>query len=94
MSTVETIRLLLAYTAAVQSVFIITFVATRRPWWRRFTGRAIFAKSLALALILDTTVLAFWWQPPSWVGVAEFVLIAVGTTLNLAALIYERRTRD
>lgn len=76
-------------------------------WWRDFVGRALFVKSLALALLLDVLVVRLvvrmvegdvditWSLGDPWDRVSVFFLwLVCGAILyQLAALLRERRSR-
>lgn len=93
----DTIAVLLIVAAApAQTAFVILY-GVGSPWWRSVVGRALFTKALALALLIDISV-AYHFLGDNYalrevVRLSVFALIAIGTWLQLGALIYERRRR-
>lgn len=88
----DSVMLFLTVWAALAQTLFIVIYATR-PWWRAFVGRALFTKSLALALLLDLAVARHYFDDP-WLDLLFDVLFAgvvAGITFQLAALVHEVR---
>ena len=79
------------WAAVAQTLFICLYAF--RPWWRAFVGRALFTKSLALAVLFDVAILNRYLDYPHEDVVFEwsFFVVVVGITLQLAALVREIR---
>lgn len=91
--TAEHLDLILIWMAApAQTLFIVLYAPTR--WWTQLIGSALFTSSLALALLLDLTLISRYWRElPMWVGPAVFVIVTMGAYLKLAALVALRIQR-
>lgn len=77
--------------APPQTLFVLVY-GLWMPWWRTQTGRAIFTKSLALALLLNLSLLSVAIGPYPGHQVVEVCvigLVAVGAWLQLLALLVE-----
>lgn len=78
--------------AIAQTIFVILYGAKIRLWRHDFVGRALFVKSLALALTLDVMALnervRYASQPT--VTVALFWFVVLGIVYQLAALLRQR----
>lgn len=64
------------------------------PWWRSLLGRALFTKALALALLIDISLLYQWlgddYALRDVVRLSVYTLIAVGAWMQLVALLKEK----
>lgn len=93
----DTVALLLILAAAPAQTLFVIFYGIGSPWWRSVVGRALFTKSLGLALLIDISLLYNWlgddYALREVVRLGVFTLIAVGAWLQLGALIYERRRK-
>lgn len=81
---------LLHVCAIGQTLFVLLWGTLR--WWRRWVGRALMVKSLALALFLDTALVNYYLPPYSHeqlIGTLEFALVAVGIMSQLAVIAFE-----
>jgi hypothetical protein len=77
--------------AVGQTAFVLLYGTA--PWWRDFVGRALFAKSLALAVLVDAAVVALFLPVPAWFAVAVYWLVAAGIWWQLGALVRQRLSR-
>lgn len=74
------------------TLFVLAYaVIARHSWWRHSTGRGLFVSSLALALVLDLTLVfqAFEVDPfvATFMSTIVLGLVTVGTFLMCGALI-------
>lgn len=77
------------WAAAVGQVSFVLLWATQR-WWSSIIGRALMAKSSALAVILAATVWAAYFGPlPVWPGRALFGAVTVAILGQVLALSLE-----
>lgn len=92
MSPDEIVLWLVRISAPPQTLFVLIY-GLWSPWWRTQTGRAIFTKSLALALLLNLSLVARAVGPypgDEWVGVSVVALVGAGAWLQLIALLHEK----
>lgn len=89
----ETVQIFLVAIAAVcQTCFVGLY--SLRPWWRHYVGKALFYKSLSLALLLDTQIMSVWVQF-RYQELLDTVVIAVVTgavVIQLGALARQMRS--
>lgn len=82
------------WAAAVGQVAFVGLWATQR-WWSSTIGRALMAKSAALAVVLTTSVWVLYFGPlPLWLGRALFGAVTVtilGQAGTMAAAIVAAR---
>lgn len=84
----EVARIAAILTAAVfQTGFVAIYMT--RPWWRHFVGRALFTKSAALMLLIDTAVLniATDYRGEEVVEVALYWFVAAAIIFQFGALL-------
>ena len=88
----EQFRLWIIIAAAIVQTTFVAIYATR-PWFRSFTGRAIFVKASALMLLVDVSVVHAFIDYPAEQTVEDlvYVLVLLGMTWQLIALLYEPR---
>lgn len=97
-----------AFAAIPQTLFLLLYslpMFGAGPWWRDFTGRALFLKALTLALLLDTATLGYvagllagaelvyGWPADNAIDAAIVVLywlVAAAITYQFAALVRSR----
>lgn len=76
--------------AVAQTAFVILYGMA--PWWRDFVGRALFIKSLTLAVLIDTAVVDSFL--PKGIGLTYFVvlywLVVMGICWQFVALVRQR----
>jgi hypothetical protein len=79
--------------APAQTLFAIIY-GLWSPWWRSLIGRALFTKAIALALLIDISLLYQWLGDDYYlrdaVRICVFLLIAVGSWMQLVALLKEK----
>lgn len=83
---------LTVWAAVCQTLFVALYLS--RPWWRLFVGRALFTKSLALAVLFDIAIARHYFPAAGWLDALfewTFLAVVVGITLQLAALVVEVR---
>lgn len=86
----EIVLRLVEVAALAQTVFLLIFIWM--PWYRTWVGRGVFAESLALALLLDLSLVGHWWGPYPYqkqIGLAVVGLVAFAACLRLFALLHE-----
>jgi hypothetical protein len=83
-----TIHAALICSAIGQTLFVALYVSA--PWWRDFVGRALFVKSIVLAVVFDIAVAAIWWVMPMVVWQVLYWLIAAAIWQQFAALVWQR----
>jgi len=85
--------LLILAAAPAQTAFALIY-GFGSPWWRSLVGRALFTKALALALLIDISLLYNWlgddYDLRDAVRLTVFGLIAVGSWLQFVALLKEK----
>lgn len=91
--TYENILLWLITIAAPGQTLFVLIYGLRSPWYKSLLGRALFTKSLALALLLDISLVGHWWptypgQKP--IGIVVVGLVLIGAWMQLVALIHEK----
>lgn len=85
----------LVWVAAVpQTLFILGYGFSSR-WWISWIGRALFVSSLALALLLDLSLVTFYFKGLLNETETNVILavVALGAILKLTALVYDKRQR-
>lgn len=90
--THEEFRLgVLCAAAIVQTTFVLVYAT--RPWWRAFTGRALFVKSAALMLLVDLGVLNRFadYSGKRSLEDAVWLLVLLGMVWQLIALAHGPR---
>jgi hypothetical protein len=90
----DTAAVLLVLAAApAQTLFAIVY-GVGSPWWRSLVGRALFTKALALALLIDISLLYHWlgddYALRDVVRLTVYGLIAVGAWMQFVALLVEK----
>ena len=71
-----------------QSLFVVVWLTQR--WWVTRVGRALMAKSAALAVIFAASLWAFYRGPlPVWLGRSIFGAVTLAIVLQFVALAYE-----
>lgn len=97
-ATLNAIAVALVFLLAIPATLIPVLYGLRSPWWRHLVGRALFAQSVGMALLVDISCLyaLFGDNYPGrdWVRVIVFGLVTAGTFGILVALIQEQRRRD
>ena len=76
--------------ASVQTVFVITYAT--RPWWKHYVGRALFLKSLSLAVALwisATNSVLDPYKHQLEVTVFALAFVAIAITYQTVALFLE-----
>jgi hypothetical protein len=87
----EQIALWLVIIAAVPQTLFVALYGFASPWWRSQTGRAIFTKAFSMALLLDLSLVNYWWGPINVdASNAVIALVAVGCWLQFVALAAEK----
>lgn len=82
--------LILHVSAVGQTLFVLIWVTL--PFYRSWIGRALFVKSVSLAIYLDFAEVVYWWGPlpdQLLLGVLLFGLIAVGIWSQVVAIVHE-----
>lgn len=77
--------------ASVGQTLFVAFWFTR-PWWRRWVGRVVMTKSIALCLVLWFWLIGFYFPDHAYRDVLRDVLlrgIAVAIWLQFLVLVYE-----
>lgn len=74
------------------TAFVVLYPILSPQFWRSWIGRALFTSSLGLALLLDLSLAAKWfeWLAPRAVLTGILIVIALGAWLKLAALLREK----
>ena len=90
----DTAAILLVLAAApAQTLFPIIY-GVSSPWYRSLLGRALMTKAVALALLIDISLVYNWlgddYAARDVVRLTVFALIAAGAWMQLAALILEK----
>lgn len=87
----NTVDLILLWVAAVgQALFVVLWLTQR--WWATRVGRALMAKSAALAVILAASLWVYYRGPlPVWVGRAMFAAVTLAIVTQFLALLLEVR---
>lgn len=86
-------------TAPAVTLFTLGYLLTVR-WWTFWIGRALLVSSLAFSLLIDVSVVTYWfgWVPPTWLVHVVLGLVCAGAYLKLLALVIEKthghRDRD
>jgi hypothetical protein len=85
--------LALVWVATVPQTLFILIYGTTNQWWLSWIGRALFTSSLALALLLNMSLVAYYYhdlldQRESNVVIG---LVALGSCLKLFALLLDKR---
>lgn len=82
---------ILTIAAVAANLFVLGYFALA-PWYRSAAGRASWISMLALALLLDLSLVAYWidWTVPEWLARIIYVAIALGAWLKFAALLHEQ----
>lgn len=97
MGTLLTIGKVVLVIAAITTTLFPALYAFA-PWWRTFLGRSVMAQSVALALVLDLSVLFNFFVTPSsrtfslWLNIVILVFIAI--TSGCLCLIQARLLRE
>lgn len=85
--------LLILIAAPAQTAFALIY-GLASPWWRSLVGKALFTKAVALALLIDISLLYQWlgdnYALRDVVRLSVFGLIAFGSWLQLVALLKEK----
>lgn len=85
--------LLIVAAAPAQTLFAIIY-GFGSPWWRSLIGRALFTKALALALLIDISLLYNWlgddYALRDLVRLSVYSLIVAGAWMQLVALLKEK----
>ena len=91
MSDLQIDSLILTGAAVATNIFILGY-AILAPFYRSETGRASWVMTLAVALLLDVSLVAYWtgWVVPEWVARSIYVLIFCGGWMKLGALFHEQ----
>lgn len=87
--------LVLVWVAAVpQTIFILLYGFTNQ-WWRSMIGKALFASSLALALLLDLSLLTYYYPGllEPWESNIVLAIVPLGAVLKLAAILLDKRAK-
>ena len=73
------------------TLFVLIYLLAA-PFYRSEYGRASWTIMLALALLIDISLLAFWleWTVAEWLARCIYVLISLGCLLKLWALVNEQ----
>jgi len=93
MSTMDWAFVLIWVAAVPQTLFIAIYGLTNH-WWLSWIGRALFASSFGLMLLLDLTLVEHYF--PSLIGkqpwLTNFILIVVaaGANLKLTAILIDK----
>lgn len=73
-----------------QTAFVVLWFTQR--WWTTGVGRALMAKSAALAILLIASMWAYYLGPiPGWLGHTLGAALAAAIVFQLVALILEIR---
>lgn len=87
------VRSLLWITAPAATLFPIIYGITS-PWWRSLVGRALVVKGIAVALLIDLSLLLREVElsvlQGQVVGIVVIGLVALGVNLQFAALLVEK----
>jgi hypothetical protein len=85
--------LVLVWVAAVpQTIFVLLYGLTNH-WWLSWIGRALFTKAFGLALLLDMSLLGYYYKGLLDQTESNFVigLVALGACMQLFALLLDKR---
>lgn len=87
--------LVLIWTGAVpQTAFLLLYGFGGYHWWLSWIGRALFTSSLGLMLLLDMSLLQYYFPTligtRPWLTNALLVVVAAGAVLKLAAILYDK----
>ena len=101
MSDLQIDSVILTGAAVAASLFPVLYWVIA-PWYRSEYGRASWTMMLAIAVLLDVALVAYWfgWTVPEWLARCIYVLILVGCWMKLGALVDQqlripwRRRRD
>lgn len=92
--SIEDWALWLVRVAAVSQTLFVLIYGPFSPWWRNRVGRAIFTKALALALLLDISLINSAIGHPyrymEQIAVAVIGLVTLGSLMQLSALLIEK----
>lgn len=91
----ELIAVALIVVAAPAITGFVVWYGPTAPWWRSPTGRALFTASLALALLIDLSLIYYFIgaDVPDAVTIVVHGLITAGCWLLFGALAHERYKR-
>lgn len=80
--------------AAVSQTLFVLLYGPLTPWWRNRVGRAIFTKALALALLLDISLInqaiGHPYRHMNQIALSVIALVTLGSLMQLSALVLER----
>lgn len=78
--------------AAIAANLFVLVYAALAPWYRSAAGRASWVSMLALALLLDLSLVAYWidWTVPEWIARTVYIVITLGAWLKFVALLHEQ----
>lgn len=77
----DALALTLLFAGAIGQTAFVAWYGLRLAWWRSWVGRALFTKSMALAVVFDTELVAFL------VG-KDAALVEIGVLALVVAAIY------
>jgi hypothetical protein len=86
--------LVLIWISAVPQTLFIGIYGLTNHWWLSWIGRALFASSFGLALLLDLSLFQYYFptvlgeQP--WLTNVILVIVAAGANLKLFALLLDK----
>ena len=90
----DTIAVLMILAAAPAATAFPIAYAIFAPWWRTVAGRALMTSSVALALLIDISLLYQWlgsdYALRDVVRFSVYGLILAGTWMQLGALVYQQ----
>lgn len=91
MSDVAIDAAILTVGGIASTLFVVVYWVVAR-WYRSEYGRASWTIMLAIALLIDVSLVAFWfgWAIPEWIARTIYVLISLGCCLKLGALVDEQ----
>ena len=91
MSTLAIDATILTVGGIASTLFVVVYWLAA-PWYRSEYGRASWTMMLALALLIDVSLVAYWfhWTIPEWLARVIYILISLGALLKLWALIDEQ----
>ena len=88
---------ILGAAAILANLFVILYLITA-PFYRSDAGRASWMMTLSVALLLDVSLVSYWfdWTVPEWLARTIYVLILCACALKFWALVHEqfRARRD
>jgi hypothetical protein len=87
----ETVALWIIWAAAPPATLIVLLYAATAPWWRSSAGRALMTSKVALALLIDLSLLFHAWhdhlEAKEAIALVVYALICAGSWLMFLELV-------